>query len=80
MSKILRSWQAEQIRKNCPKETRVTLAFIDGPYTDLMLGERGTITVADDAGMIFINWDTGSSLVVFPDTNERGVPKHISID
>lgn len=80
MSKILRPKQLEQIQKRCPKETRVNIVYIDGPYTDLMLGERGTITVADDAGMIFINWDSGSSLVAIPDTNDRGVPQRTSID
>lgn len=64
MRKSLRPWQVEQIRKQYPKGTRIELVFMDDPYSDLMPGEQGTVTIVDDTGTVFVDWDSGSQLGV----------------
>lgn len=36
----------------------------DDPYTKLKPGDRGTVSMVDDIGTIFVNWDCGSGLGV----------------
>lgn len=45
---------------------KVQLIFTDDPYTLLKSGDTGTITHLDDAGTIFVNWDSGESLGLIP--------------
>jgi hypothetical protein len=52
----------EQLRKEYPAGTRVELISMDDPYTKLQPGDRGTVTVIDDTGTVFVSWDKGSSL------------------
>ncbi len=54
----------ERLRKRYPKGTRVELISMNDPYTKLRPGDRGTVTVVDDIGTIFVLWDRGSSLGV----------------
>ncbi len=52
----------EQLRKLYPAGCRVELVQMDDPHGKLIPGERGTVTVVDDTGTIFVNWDCGSGL------------------
>lgn len=54
----------ERLRQQYPKGTRVELISMDDPHTKLKCGDRGTVTVVDDIGTIFVAWDCGSRLGV----------------
>jgi hypothetical protein len=43
---------------------------MDDPYTTLQDGDEGTITQVDDAGVIHVNWDNGSSLGLIPNVDQ----------
>lgn len=55
-------YTVERLRKMYPKGTRVELIEMDDPYSDLTPGESGTVSFIDDAGTIFVDWDSGSTL------------------
>ena len=58
-------------------ETRVILIRMSDPYTNLRLGDRGTVTLVDDIGTIHVNWDCGSSLgVVFGEDECRRIEEN----
>lgn len=51
------------IRHRYPKGCRVELVSMgDDPYSKLMPGDQGTVSVVDDTGTIFVSWDCGSGL------------------
>lgn len=52
----------ERLRAQYPEGTRVELISMDDPYSKLRLGDRGSVTGVDDAGTIFVRWDSGSGL------------------
>ena len=53
----------ELLRHEYPAGTRVELVNMDDPYNrKLKPGDRGTVSIIDDTGTIFVNWDCGSSL------------------
>ena len=52
----------ERIRKQYPVGCRVELVCMNDSYTKLKSGDRGTVTMVDSIGTIFVNWDCGSSL------------------
>lgn len=53
------------LREQYPEGARVELVHMDDPYnTKLFSGCRGTVRKVDDAGMIHVSWDGGSSLGV----------------
>ena len=52
----------ERIRKRYPVGCRVELVYMNDPYTKLKPGDRGTVTMVDSIGTIFVNWDCGSGL------------------
>ena len=54
----------ERLRQQYPQGTRVELISMDDPHTRLKRGDRGTVTIVDDIGTIFVAWDCGSSLGV----------------
>ncbi|RUS44557.1 DUF4314 domain-containing protein [Cohnella sp. AR92] len=56
--------QVKQVRESNPKGTRVELVSMSDPYTTLKAGDQGTVNFVDDAGTIFVNWDSGSTLGV----------------
>ncbi|GMK39115.1 hypothetical protein PCCS19_21690 [Paenibacillus sp. CCS19] len=58
------SAQVKQIREDNPKGRRVELVSMTDPYTTLKPGDQGTVNFVDDAGTIFVNWDSGSKLGV----------------
>lgn len=52
----------DRLRKKYTQGCRVALVSMDDPYTELRLGDQGTVNFIDDAGTVFINWDSGSTL------------------
>lgn len=54
--------EVERLRAQYPKGTRIELESMNDPYSKLMPGDRGTVTLVDDAGTVFANWDSGSGL------------------
>lgn len=57
----------ERLRREYPAGTRVELVSMNDPCNKrLMPGDRGTVSLVDDTGTIFVDWDCGSGLgVVF---------------
>lgn len=52
------------LRRTYPAGTRVELVYMDDPYTKLKPGDRGTVSMVDSIGTIFVKWDCGSQLGV----------------
>lgn len=51
------------IRSIYPKGCRVELVHLDAdPYSRLKPGDQGTVSFVDDAGTVFVDWDSGSGL------------------
>lgn len=64
MNKIPSRKTVEELRKKYPKGTRVELISMNDPYTKLKPGDRGTVSMVDSIGTIFVDWDCGSGLGV----------------
>ena len=56
----------ERLRKQYPDGTRIELIHTDNPYTELKLGDQGTVWHVDDTGTLHVDWDSGSTLGVIP--------------
>ena len=54
----------ERLRQQYPKGTRVELVSMNDPYSKLKPGDRGTVSMVDDIGTVFVNWDCNSGLGV----------------
>ena len=54
----------DRLRQQYPKGTRVELVSMNDPYTKLKPGDRGTVSMVDDIGTVFVNWDCRSGLGV----------------
>ena len=54
----------EHLRQMYPKGTRVELISMNDPYTKLRPGDKGTVSMVDSIGTVFVDWDCGSSLGV----------------
>lgn len=52
----------ENLRKEYPEGTRLSLISMDDPYSKLEYGDRGTVKHVDDGGTIHMSWDKGGSL------------------
>lgn len=52
----------ERIREQYPEGCRVELINMDDPYSRLSPGEQGTVSLVDDTGTVFVDWDCGSHL------------------
>lgn len=52
----------DRIKKLYPVGCRVELVEMDDPYSNLIPGECGTVTLVDDTATVFVKWDCGSSL------------------
>jgi len=60
------------LRSYYPQGTRVELVRMDDPYTKLKPGDRGSVSIVDDTGTVFVDWDSGSRLgVVFGEDEIR---------
>ena len=49
---------------------RIKLISIDDKFTDLKLGDEGTVTHVDDMGHIHMSWDNGSTLALIPEIDK----------
>lgn len=56
--------QIKRLREKYPSGTRVELVSMNDPFTTLKPGDRGTVSLIDDIGTIFVDWDNGSQLGV----------------
>ena len=64
----------KQLKEYYTPGARVMLIRMSDPYTNLRLGDCGTVTLVDDIGTIHVNWDCGSSLgVVFGEDECRRI-------
>ena len=54
----------KNLRRKYSKGSKVRLIQMDDPYTTIPKGTIGTVSKVDDAGIIHVNWETGSSLGV----------------
>ncbi len=54
----------DRIRARYPTGCRVELISMDDSHTKLLPGEKGTVSIIDSTGTVFVNWDCGSSLGV----------------
>lgn len=52
----------EAQRARYPVGARIELISMFDPYTRLKAGDRGTVTLVDDTGTVFCNWDNGSTI------------------
>jgi hypothetical protein len=50
------------LRQRYPAGTLIELVEMDDPYTRLRPGDRGRVTMVDDADGIHIAWDKGGGL------------------
>jgi hypothetical protein len=48
------------------RDDRVVLEYTSDPHTDLVPGDRGTVTMIDALGTVHVNWDNGSNLGMVP--------------
>lgn len=55
-----------------PPGTRIILVHTSDPYTELRPGDAGTVSgTGPDAGQLFVNWDSGSTLIMLPDEGDQ---------
>ena len=54
----------KHLRESYPVGCRVTLNYMNDPYTKIPKGTKGTVVAVDDVGTIHVRWDCGSSLGV----------------
>ena len=67
----------KQLKEYYTPGARVMLIRMSDPYTNLRLGDRGTVTLVDDIGTIHVNWDCGSTLgVVFGEDECRRIKEN----
>ena len=64
MSRFPSSTAIAELRLRYPKGCRVELVYMEDPYTTLRSGAKGTVSLVDDIGTIFVDWEDGSHLGV----------------
>jgi hypothetical protein len=52
----------ERLREKYPVGTRIELLSMSDPYSTLKPGDCGFVSMIDDTGTIFADWDSGSTL------------------
>jgi hypothetical protein len=52
----------ERLREKYPAGTRIELLSMSDPYSTLKPGDCGFVSMVDDTGTIFADWDSGSTL------------------
>ena len=62
--------KVKSLREKYPAGTRIQLDHMDDPFHPVESGTTGTVRFIDDAGTIHMNWDSGSSLGLCPDSDE----------
>lgn len=53
-----------RLREKYPEGTRVELISMEDPHTTLQPGDKGRVSLVDDTGTIFVDWENGSGLGV----------------
>lgn len=70
-----------RLRDEYPEGTRVELVSMDDPYSKLRPGDKGRVSHVDDAGTIFVNWDSGSGLgIVYGEDSVRKIENERNYD
>lgn len=49
---------------------RIRLIYTSDPYTNLVLGDLGTVLYEDDAETLHVKWDKHSSMGLIPNEDE----------
>lgn len=63
-----------RLREQYPEGTRVELISMNDPHTTLRPGDKGRVSVVDDTGTIFVDWDNGSGLgIVYGEDSVRRI-------
>ena len=75
MGRPMNVYQKSMIRELYPPGTRIELIRMEDPWTMLKPGDRGTVTMIDDAAQIHMAWDSGSGLALIPGEDEFKVVK-----
>ena len=71
----------EKLRVQYPVGTRIELISMDDPYSNLMPGAQGTVSVIDDTGTVFVDWDSGSKLgLVYGEDSYKAVKETTVMD
>lgn len=52
----------ERLKKQFPVGARVELVSMRDPYSKLKPGDQGTVSMVDDIGTVFVQWDMGGGL------------------
>ena len=64
----------KRIREQYPVGCTVEIIEMYDPYRDMPAGLRGTVTLVDDTGTVFADWENGSTLgAVFGEDRIRRV-------
>ncbi len=72
--KLIHPDTLKALRAKYPPGTRVELVRMDDPYTRLKPSDQGTVSMVDDTGTVFVDWDSGSTLgVVFGEDQIRKI-------
>lgn len=58
--------QAQHLRKEYPRGTRLCVIEMNDPYSPVPPGTVGTVAYIDDAGQIHMHWDNGRALALIP--------------
>ena len=65
-----------RLREQYPEGTRVELISMNDPHTTLRPGDKGRVSLVDDTGTIFVDWDNGSGLgIVYGEDSVRRIEK-----
>lgn len=74
MNNFISKAALEARRSRYKKGARVELVSMTDPYTKLKPGDLGTVDFVDDAGSVFIIWDSGSHLGAIYGEDEIRLP------
>lgn len=53
--------------------TRIRLQYTNDAYTQLRQGDEGIVDFIDDAGTVFVKWDSGSHLGLIAEAGDRWI-------
>ena len=63
-----------RLREQYPEGTQVELISMNDPHTTLRPGDKGRVSLVDDTGTIFVDWDNGSGLgIVYGEDSVRRI-------
>lgn len=53
---------SKEVLREALVSRRVRLVQVSDPYTALRPGDEGTVVTVDDASIVHVDWDSGSTL------------------